>query len=170
MADLLLALVDTLTAPAAPLEEIVRGDEANQPFERAVDVDLAPLWVLPWLACMVGVEWRGGTSEALRALIRDRPRYRRGTNAAIEAEVRQTLLDPDTATVTVQSRVGDDPFVMNVITIPAETPDPAATLAAINRVKPAFVLIANLVEDVVTIDADDDITISASNPSEIINN
>src|SRR4051812_16816817 len=167
MADLLLALVDALTMPAAPLEEIVRGDEDNQPYERAVDIDLAPLWVLPWLACMVGVEWRGGTSEDLRALIRDRPRYRRGTNAAIEAEVRTTLANPATASVTVQSRVGDDPFTMNVFTLPSETPDPAATFAAVMRTKPAFVLVANLVQDVVTIDADTDITIDASDPSEI---
>lgn len=168
MADLLLALCDALTYPAAAMEEIVRGDEDNTPFERAVDVDLAPLWVLPWLACLVGVEWRGPATEELRAKIRDRPRYRRGTDAAISAEVKTTLTG--TQSVTVVSRVEDNPFLMNVFTLPAETPDSAATFRAMQRTKPAFVLIANLVQDVVTIDADTDITIDASDPAEVIDN
>lgn len=168
MSDLLLALCDALTAPGAPLEEIVRGDDDNQPFERAVDIDLAPLWVLPWLACIVGVEWRGPASETLRDLIRDRPRFRRGTTAAIAAEVKPTLTG--TQSVVVTPRVNDNPFVMTVVTIPSETPDPAATLAAINRAKPAFVLIANLIADDVIIDADDDIAIDSSVATEIINN
>lgn len=169
--DLLLDFVDVLVAPSAPLEPIVRGTETRQPWEIAMDVDLCPVWVLPWHAGLAGVDWEGPPSEELRALILDRPRARRGTARAIEEAAKTTLVGSGGAepTVTVIARVNDDPRLLTVITRPAETPRPAATKAAMERVCAVWVKLTHIVTEDVLIDADTDITIDASPADELIN-
>lgn len=151
MTDVLLqALCDAFTYPAAPLEPIVRGDDTHGPWERAVDVDQAPAWELPWLACLVGEEWRGPGSEVLRDQIHNRPRFRRGTTASIAAAAKATLTG--TQEVTIVARVDDDPNLLTVITSPSETPNQDATLRAMRRMTPAWVQISYIVSDVPVID------------------
>src|SRR3954468_8875157 len=103
----LYALCEALTLPMEPLEDIIRGDDQYGPFERALDVNEEPLWVLPWLACLVGVVWRSPSSERRPSLIRTRPHHRRGTVPAIRAAVQETLIG--TRTVLITPRYGGDP-------------------------------------------------------------
>lgn len=135
----LYALAEALTSGTAALEEIVREDDTHAAWARAVDVDEAPLWVLPWLGCLVGVETLGDPTEQLRRLIRTRPRWKRGTTPAIRAAVEDTLTA--TKTVRVYSRVDDTPFHLLVLTDPSETPDPVLTEAAARGEKPAMVVL-----------------------------
>lgn len=151
MTDTLLqSLCDALTYPAAPLEPIVRGDDTHEPWTRAVDVDEAPTWDLPWLACLVGEEWRGPGSEILRAQIRDRPRFRRGTTASIAAAAKATLTG--TRDVTIVDRVDDNPNLLTVITSPTETPNQDVTFQVMRRMTPAWVQLTYIVSDVPVID------------------
>ncbi|HWT23705.1 MAG TPA: hypothetical protein VN213_09380 [Solirubrobacteraceae bacterium] len=163
---LLLAICEALTAPSAPLEPVVRGDDTHEPWARALDRDEAPVWQLPWLACLMGEEWRGPPSEQLRAQLTERPRFRRGTPASIAAAARATLTGA--REVLVIPRVNDDPNLTTVVTRPAETPSPALTLQTMLRVTPAWVQLTHVVENAVIIDADTDITIDASGAGETI--
>jgi hypothetical protein len=137
MANLLLSFCEAISHPIYPLEGIVRGDDDYEPWERAVNVDAAPRWVLPWLAGLVGVEWRSNPTEQLRDLIIERPRYKRGTNAAIISAAKSTLIG--TKTVNIIPRVGGSFALLTVNTIPAETPNPALTEAAIRSQLPVWV-------------------------------
>lgn len=146
--DLLLDLCEAVTYPQAALENIIRGDDDFDPFERAVDLEEAPLWLLPWLSCLVGEEWGGPSSEVLREQIRDRPRRRRGTPAAIIAAVKRTLTGSKTATLV--TRVGGNPNVIFLQTIPSQTPAPTYTYNEVLRVAPAWVQLSNIVSDQLT--------------------
>lgn len=135
----LLAFAEAFTLGTAPLEEIVREDDEMPAWARAVDVDNAPLWVLPWLACLVGVEWREAEpTERLRTLIKTRPRHRRGTPDAIRNAALDTM-DPSAtlADVRLVQRSGGpwhDALVVSV----TKAPDQAATTAAALGEKPAM--------------------------------
>jgi hypothetical protein len=146
----LYGLVEALTSPQDPLEEIVREDDTHPAWARAVDPYEAPLWVLPWLAALVGVEWAAEPSEALRTKIIERPNYRRGTVPAIRSAVQATLTG--TKTVRIAARVNDSPWRMTVITSPGETPDSAWTLSALLTEKPAGIVQTFITDDDAIID------------------
>jgi hypothetical protein len=146
----LYGLVEALTLPQDPLEEIVREDDTHPAWTRAVDPNEAPLWVLPWLAQLVGVEWNGPSSEALRTKTLERPRYRRGTVGAIRSSVGATLTG--TKTVRIAPRVTGNPWQILVLTFPAETPSPSQSLAALLEEKPAGVVYTFVVTDAGYID------------------
>lgn len=157
--DLLLAVCDALTFPVAPLETTVRGDDTHAPWELPLDVNAAPVWSLPWLGAIVGEEWRGPATELLRAQIKDRPRFRRGTTASIKAAATATLTG--TQEVRIIPRVDDDPNLLTVITKPAETPNPATTLRAMLRKTPVWVQLTYIVSDAPVIDALPNVQIDA---------
>lgn len=169
MSNLLLAFCEALMAPIAPMEQVVRGSDDYGPWERAVDVEGAPLWVLPWLACIVGIEWRGAPTEDLRSLIRDRPRFRRGMNASIRAAAASTLTGE--RSVDLIPRVNGNPNLLTVLTVPSETPDPVATERAIRSEIPVWVRLITGQEDTPIIDvAGATVTIDAAAAGVTINN
>jgi hypothetical protein len=141
---MLYGLVEALTLPQDPLEEIVREDDTHPAWTRAVDPYEVPLWALPWLANLVGVEWAGASSEALRTKTIERPNYRRGTVPAIRSAAQTTLTG--TKTVFVGARDGGSPWRMSIGTLATETPNPAWTLAAILSEKPAGTILEALVD------------------------
>jgi hypothetical protein len=133
---------EALALPTDPLEALLRGDATHEPWQLAVDAPDAPLWILPWLKILVGVEWPDPTSEALRTQILDRPAFRRGTTAAIVEAAKTTLTG--TKTVVAVERSGGA-WRLEIRTQPAETPDPAATVRAMLTQKPfGLVLLHNL--------------------------
>jgi hypothetical protein len=140
----LYGLVEALTLPQDPLEEIVREDDTHPAWTRAVDPNEAPLWVLPWLAQLVGVEWQGPSSEALRTKTLERPRYRRGTPSAIRSAAQTTLTG--TRTVFIGARPYGSPWRLSVGTLGSETPNAALTTRAILDEKPAGVILETLVD------------------------
>lgn len=148
--QVLLAFCEAIMAPIGPMEEVIRGDDTHDPYERAVDVGNAPLWVLPWLACIVGIEWHGPATEDLRSLLIERPRYRRGTIASIRAAAQQTLTG--TKTVDISNRFDDNPWLIRVTTLPSETPDPETTEKVVLSEIPVWVRLITGREPSPTID------------------
>ena len=130
--------------PLGPLEAVLRGDEAGvyDPWALAVFAADAPLWVLPWLAQIVGVEWYGAPTEELRSQILDRPAYRRGTTSAIVEAARSTL----TGTQKIFTVERDtSPWRLTVVTLTSETPNPAETLRQMLRQKPFGIVLTHTV-------------------------
>lgn len=144
-----LRYLDLIGAQAGELEDLydrinyVPLEDGGAPGDTSelVDPDLADAAWLPWLAQLVGVRLRPLQTEAeQRASIAGASTgWRAGTRSAIEAVAATTLIgarDVDTI-----PHYGGDRWVLGVRTRPVETPDPAATLAAIvnAEVKPAGV-------------------------------
>lgn len=138
------AITDAMTAPLDPLDDVVRGDDDGHhpPLALAVHAQHAPLWALPWLANLVGVEWHGDPDEDLRALILDRPAFRRGTTAAIVEAAKATLTG--TQNVLVVER-DTSPWRLSIVTLTSETPNPTATLNAMLAQKPFGIVLTHTV-------------------------
>jgi hypothetical protein len=119
------ALCEALALPADALDELVRGEEiegGHPPWALAVHAVHAPLWILPWIANLVGVEWHGEPTEELRTLILDRPAFRRGTTQAM-VEAMRTVLTGTRFVFAVERDTS--PWRTTLLTLTAETPDAA---------------------------------------------
>lgn len=131
-----LHLVAATTEQLAPLDDIARDDDQGRPgWWSVLDVDACPLFALPWLAQFIGAVCSDGLSAAdLRMCIRDASGRRRGTPAAMRTAIGATLTG--TRAVVLTERFGGA-YRLKVQTYVSETPDQAATLAAILSQKPA---------------------------------
>lgn len=92
---------------------------------------------LPWLGQLVGVtsdELRPLAVAAQRAMLLDRPKFRRGTPLAIVQALQETLTGEKT--VFMRERYPSE-WKLSVRTITGQTPDSAASLSAILSQKPA---------------------------------
>lgn len=140
------ALAHFCAAFAAQLDEVADlsrdQDDGTIGWASLFDLDNVPAKFLPWLGLFVGVTMPGSlTAAAQRLRIRQTDGFRRGTPDAIQGAARQTLIGPDgtpdTATVFLEERIGGDAYHLTVATLTSETPDSAATQAAILAQKPA---------------------------------
>lgn len=92
---------------------------------------------LPWLGQLVGVtsdDLRPLSTADQRALILDRPKFKRGTPLAIVTALQATLTGAKT--VLMRERYPSE-WKLSIRTISAQTPDEALSLAAILSQKPA---------------------------------
>jgi hypothetical protein len=111
------------------------------PFAPLLDPDLCPDWALEWLGQLVGVRLPVGVApDTARTLIKDVAGFRRGTPAALTAAASFFLTG--TKTVYFNERLANDPYRLGVITLVAETPDPAQVLAAILAQKPGGIVLS----------------------------
>jgi hypothetical protein len=133
-------LRDIVEASTGPTEDVyaLSTETATHPsFGKAFDPDLAPAWLLSWLAQIPGVKLRPGDTEAQqRARITAAAGFFRGTLQAIKDETALVL----TGTKTVRA-VGNSngPWTLTVLTSPSETPDPAAAERNARAQTPAWV-------------------------------
>ena len=124
------ALVDALALPVADQVQVLTdpdysSDEYTVPFAR-----------LPWLAAMAGVDLSTIPDNRKRAVIAD-PDYRyRGSLTAIRKRVGETLTGAKSVEITCP--LSGDPDAISVTTFASQTPDPAATEAAIRAEIPAW--------------------------------
>ena len=124
------ALVDALALPVASQVSTVTdpaysADEYTIPFDR-----------LPWLAAMAGVDVSTVPDNRKRAVVAD-PDYRyRGSATAIRKRVGETLTGAKS--VEIVCPLSGDPDAISVTTFASQTPDPAATEAAIRAEIPAW--------------------------------
>jgi hypothetical protein len=110
------------------------------PIAPLLDVDLCPGWALPWLGQVVGVQVPAGlTDDQARNLIRNVAGFSRGTPASLRAAA--AMLLTGTKTVYFNERLANDPYRLGVVTLAAETPDPAATLAVLLAQKPGGIVL-----------------------------
>lgn len=85
---------------------------------------------LPWLALMVGARLPGTSVEDRRSAIAGAVGgWQAGTRAGILTAAKTALTG--TRSVTLFDHWEGDPFAMSVATVEAETPDPAAVIAAV---------------------------------------
>jgi hypothetical protein len=104
-----------------------------------------PVEGLPWLAQFVGVSTNTSYTEAqLRLQVAAHAGYNRGTPDAIELAAQGTLTGR--RQVFLSERLDGDVWQLGAITYAAETPDPDATLAAIESQTPAGIKVAYSIE------------------------
>jgi len=116
-----------------------------------VDVDTAPANALPWLAQIPGVQLTRGITEAQQ---RDEIRMRSGEARCRPASMRaaaEATMTGSPPSVRILERT-TSAWTLTVITRTAETPDPAATLAALMSQKVGGDILTHVVSDAALID------------------
>lgn len=122
-----------------PIAELVAERDGRLPWEVLFDPALCPAAYLPYLAQFVGVTLTSGMTEAeQRAAIVLPEGFRRGTADAIQQAIQRTLIG--NKHVAFLEREGGA-YQLGVRTQIAETPDEAATLAAILAQKPIGIVL-----------------------------
>lgn len=102
---------------------------------RVDDPVACPAWALPWVCQFAGIDPDGMSEQDIRDAISLPANLLRGTTASISRVVKQTLTG--TKTLIIRERFDpdnpndDSPYHLTLITRTSETPDPAATLAAV---------------------------------------
>ena len=105
-----------------------------------LDPALCPDFALPWLAQIVGVQLPAGLPASdWRELIAQLGRYHTGTPAALASAAAFALTG--TKTVYFRERYGGDAYVLEIVTLSSETPDPAAVLALLLAQKPGGIVL-----------------------------
>lgn len=129
-------LAASVAEQLAPMDAVASVDTLDRPgWWSLLDVDEAPADALLWLAQLVGAVCPDGLSEAdERMCIRDANGRKRGTPGAMRTAVQATLTG--SRQVLITERFGGA-YRLKVQTYASETPDQAATLAAIISQKPA---------------------------------
>jgi hypothetical protein len=123
-----------------PVADVARDTPDGPGWSAVLDLERCPDAWLPWLAQFVGVTIPGGsTPDAARAWIQSTDGFKRGTPAAMRGAVTRTLTGNHT--VYFREREGGDPYLLEVVTLTKETPDPAATLAALIAAKPGGIVL-----------------------------
>lgn len=128
------------------IEDIVREQDGVPGWSVLMDVNACPIKALPWLAQIAGVELDNTYTEAQkRDQVVTAAGWKRGRPAALMASIQPLLTG--TKTVMYRERYNpSDPTVdhawwLTIRTYSAETPDPAAVLAALKQRKPAGIIL-----------------------------
>jgi hypothetical protein len=123
------------------LQEVFDPDDPTvPPVAPILSVDLCPDWALPWLGQFVGVQLPVGIApDAAREAIRSVAGWSRGTRRALEAAAGFYLTGAKT--VYFRERDAGNAYALEVVTVTAETPDPAQVLAALAAQKPAGIIL-----------------------------
>lgn len=138
--QLLLACEAIATAFTEPIAELVAERDGRVPWEILFDPENCPVAYLPYLAQFTGSTLTSSMSEAeMRAAIVLPEGFRRGTPDALIAAVKRTLTGGQT--VHLDERWGGEAYQLRVRTLASETPDPAATEAAILTQKPIGIVL-----------------------------
>lgn len=131
-----LHLVESIGRLLDPVEQLIRDSDLGPGWSAIVDVDRAPVEYLPWTGQIVGVRFKSTLTEAqMRQRIRDQEGRKRGTPGAMLDAISDTLTG--SKIILLEERYGGDAYHFRVSVYEAQTPDPAATEAALLRQKPA---------------------------------
>jgi hypothetical protein len=134
-------LSEALSRPYLEVQEIFDPEGDVPPVAPLLDIDLCPDWALPWLAQLIGAAIPVGMPpDTARELIRNVAGFRRGTPAAIRAAASFFLTG--SKTVFFNERFANDAYRLGVVTLTAETPNPAQVQAAILAQKPGGILLS----------------------------
>lgn len=135
-------LSEALERPYQQFQEAFDPEDAD-PFETLLDPARCPAWALPWLAQLAGVTIPQTASEPqAREMIVSLAGQKRGTTAMLEAAAGMYLTgNKHVAFRERDQSAPDPPYTLEVVTLAGETPDPAATLAALMAQKPAGIVL-----------------------------
>lgn len=132
------------------LHDLTADTEDRPGWSNLLDIEVCPADYLPFLGQFVGATIPTGSDETTaRDIVRTHSGFQRGTRAALEAAVAATLTG--TKTVRIIER-DEDPYYITVLTDPAETPDPDATLAAALTQKPGGLVLNHYLDASTIID------------------
>lgn len=140
--DDLAGYIDAVASMWEQIEPFIEDDPLNDivAWQRLFDVDLAPLFALPWLAQCVGERLPVGVDEAwARNWIKLSPTWSRGTPQAIVNAIKRLLTGTAVVQFRERSRLDgsyDDDYIA-VITYAEQTPDEEAVREALRRNVPA---------------------------------
>jgi hypothetical protein len=127
-----------------PVADVARDTPEGPGWSAVLDLQRCPDEWLPWLAQFVGVALLAGSSpDDMRERIAGTDGFKRGTPESIRVATQATLTG--TRHVTLRERdsnSADPPYTLEVVTLTGETPDPAATRAAILAQKPGGIVLA----------------------------
>jgi hypothetical protein len=129
-----LTVVESWAGQLQVVEDIIRDTDDGPGYSSIVDADRAPEEWIPWGMQFSGVRARAGLdTDTQRARWKSTDGFRRGTPGAIVGAAQQYLIG--TKTVYLVERHGSR-YRYTVTTVAAETPNPAAVLAALKEQKP----------------------------------
>jgi hypothetical protein len=146
-------LCAVLMKPVELVSQLAAADGEKPGWRKVLDLDEAPVELLPWLGQFNGTALDETESEEeMRRKIREARGSHRGTTRAILSDVAATLTG--TKSVRLLERDGSSPYENVVVTRASETPNEAATLAALNnrQTKPLGVVYALIVGGSIVID------------------
>jgi hypothetical protein len=153
----LLILCNAIGTAYQLIEDWVRDSADGPGWSLLLDLDRCPPEALPWLGQFVGVRLLPGASDAdNRQRIGSTDGFKRGTLAALKGAAWNTLTG--NRSVYVHERDGTPTDVPNyayhltVVTYTSQTPNPAATQAALLAQKPGGLVLAYIVIDGQTYD------------------
>jgi len=143
----LLILCNALGQMFQLLDDLVRDTPEGPGWSPLLDLERCPDVALPWLAQFVGTRLlAGSTSDDQRARIASTDGFKRGTAAALRGAAASTLTG--SKRVVFRERNGnkatqpiDYAYFLDVITYDSETPNPAATQAALLAQKPGGIVL-----------------------------
>lgn len=146
----LLALVDSIFGQIVDLDAVVRDTDTHVGWGSLLDVDVAPMWALPWLAQFVGVTPIFGLDEASQRLrIKEAAGFSRGSVSAIKAAAGQYLTG--TRRVELYERDGSA-WRFRFRTYASETPNAQAVKDAVAALKPAGIIFVHEVQNGIQVD------------------
>lgn len=119
-------------------------DQVQPTVDMLADDDLVnpatcPPALLPYAGALGGIDLEGVPSADVRPFLAQATAKLRGSEAAIRQRVGLTLTG--SRTITIETCFGGDPLAMRITTYDAETPNPAATEAAIRLEAPAWLVV-----------------------------
>jgi len=134
-------LCEGMMRPYAQVAELVDPEDPYEPWTPLFYLDITPDWALPWVGQIVGVPIPAtATPEEARRLIREQSFQDIGKPKAIADALRPTLTGAQT--IWMRERDGGDPYRLEIVTLVSETPDPAASLAALEPQIPAGIVLS----------------------------
>jgi hypothetical protein len=145
----LLILCNAIGGEYQLVEDWVRDTPDGPGWSLLLDLDRCPAEALPWLGQFVGVRlFPGSTPAEQRQRIASTAGFKRGTRDALIGAARATLTGAQT--VIFRERDGaaqghpaapDYAYYLTVTTYDSQTPNPAATLAALLAQKPGGIVL-----------------------------
>jgi hypothetical protein len=130
--------------PFKELAELVDPDDPYVPWEPLFDVNVCPYKFLPWLGQIVGVRVpRGMPEDDARNFIKDLASMNRGSPEAIKQAIKYAL--SGSQTVILHERDAGDAYLLEVVTLDYETPDPALVIRYALTQKPGAIKFTNVV-------------------------
>jgi hypothetical protein len=146
----LAALCESIGAMWQAVADLSEDRDGRPGWAVLVDVETTPDNALPFLAQIPGVKLtHGATAVVQRDEVRRRSGQARCRPASMRLEAEPTLTG--TQSVRILERV-TSAWTLTVITRTSETPDPAATLAALMRQKVGGDVLTHIVSDAPIID------------------
>lgn len=151
----LLELCEAIGQLQQPVEDVARDTDDGPGWSIIVDLDRAPAEWLPFLAQFNGSRAKPGLDAAAqRDLIRHADGIQRGTPSAMRnAPLPYLVTEAAAPYIGFYERIEGSAYRLGVVTLTAETPDPAAVEAAIRAQKPGGIVLEYVVIDGFTFQA-----------------